>query len=116
MSLYVGTMPTRILNDQQIRPSEYRKWKHAVRSFEQRPKEKAKVEALKASIPAEGLREPILLGVDDRSHDVYVSDGHHRAVALMQLGATEFSFRWCWLRAWSVDHQRDPFPYHLLGL
>jgi hypothetical protein len=34
----------------------------------------------------------------------------------MQLGATDFPFRWCWLRAWSVDHQSAPFPYHLLGL
>ncbi|MFE6815269.1 ParB/RepB/Spo0J family partition protein [Streptomyces sp. NPDC057677] len=116
MSLHTGTLPTRLLNDQQIRPSEYRKWRHALRHFEQRPKEKARVEALKASIAVDGLQKPILLSVDDRTNCVYVGDGHHRAVALMQLGVTDFSFRWCWIRSYTVDHQSGPFPSHLLGL
>ncbi|MBB4985000.1 ParB N-terminal domain-containing protein [Streptomyces nymphaeiformis] len=116
MALYTGTLPTRLLNDQQIRPSEYRKWKHAADRFERRDKDRKVLDGLKVSIPADGLLEPILLGVDDRYHDVRVSDGHHRAVALMQLGVAEFRFRWCWIRAYRVEHARDPFPYHLLGL
>jgi ParB-like chromosome segregation protein Spo0J len=116
MSTYLGSMPTSLLNDRQIRPTEYRKWRHAVERFECRDKDRKILADLKASIPQHGLRKPILLGIDDQHHDVYVADGHHRSVAVMQLGVETFPFRWCWLRAWSVDHQHAPFPYHLLGL
>ncbi|MER5312705.1 hypothetical protein ABT034_33585 [Streptomyces sp. NPDC002773] len=116
MALYAGTLPTRLLNDQQIRPGSYRKWKHVARDFGSRSKDREIMAGLLASLPTEGQRKPILLGVDDRSHSVYVSDGHHRALALMQLDAIEFTFRWCWIRSFTVDHQSAPFPYHLLGL
>ena len=116
MKRYVGKLPTSLLNDRQIQPTEYRKWRHALERFERRDKDRKIVDDLLATIPTVGLRKPILLGVDDRHHGVYVSDGHHRAVALMQLGVAEFPFHWCWLRTWSVDHQSGPFPYHLLGL
>lgn len=115
MSRYIGSMPTALLNDRQIRPTEYRKWRHAVERFERRDKDRKILADLKASIPQHGLKVPILLGVDDRYHDVYVSDGHHRAVAHMQLGIETFQFHWCWLRTWTVDHQSGPFPYRLLG-
>ncbi|MFD6360173.1 hypothetical protein ACFWFX_10000 [Streptomyces roseolus] len=115
MSRYVGKLPTRLLNDEQIRPGSYPTWGHAARDFDGRGKDRKILVGLMESLP-QGQREPILLGVDDRSHCVYVSDGHHRALALRKLGIAEFSFRWCWLRAWSVDHQSVPFPYHLLGL
>lgn len=115
MSLYEGTLPTRLLNDDEIRPGSYRTWGHAARDFDRHSEDRKILAGLMEPLPG-GQRKPILLGVDDRSLCVYVSDGHHRALALRKLGVAEFSFRWCWLRAWSVDHQREPFPYHLLGL
>ncbi|MFD9684084.1 ParB/RepB/Spo0J family partition protein [Rhodococcus sp. NPDC059969] len=113
---YRGEMKTVLLNDRQIRPIEYRKWGDAVRRFEQREKDRVKVEELKESIRRESLREPIILGVSDRYPDVYVADGHHRAVALMTLGADTFPFHWYWIRSFGVRMERAAFPYHLLGL
>lgn len=115
MSRYTGTLPTRLLNDDQIRPGSYPTWGRAASDFDRRSKDRKILAGLMESLPA-GQRKPILLGVDDRSHCVYVSDGHHRALALLKLGLPDFTFRWCWLRAWSVDHQSERFPYHLLGL
>lgn len=96
---YRGLMKTAFLNDQQIQPTEYRRWADAVARFERRDKDRRLVEELKASIPRDGLKVPIILGIDDRYLDVYVAEGHHRAVALMQLG---------------VHMESELFPYHLL--
>ncbi|MEC4018864.1 ParB/RepB/Spo0J family partition protein [Streptomyces sp. H27-D2] len=108
-------MDTSFLNDRQIRPTEYRKWADAVRRFEHRDKDRAKVEELTQSIRKRGLREPIILGVSDRHPDVYVADGHHRAVALLQLGIASFPFHWYWIRAFGVHIEHEPFPHHLLS-
>jgi hypothetical protein len=113
---YCGQMPVALLNDQQIRPTEYTKWRHAFERFDRRDKDCKTVEAYKAEIEHGGLVDPIVLGVDDRYPDVYVADGHHRAVALMQLGAADFTFRWYWIRSFGVHIEHTPFPYHLLGL
>ncbi|MFE7427808.1 ParB/RepB/Spo0J family partition protein [Streptomyces sp. NPDC057545] len=110
-------MPTALLNDKQIRPTEYRKWADAERRFEQRTKDRAQVEELKASISKHGLQVPIRLGISARyPDDVYVADGHHRAIALMTLGVKQFPFHWYWIRSAGVRWETDPFPYHVLGL
>ncbi|MER7351401.1 ParB/RepB/Spo0J family partition protein, partial [Streptomyces aurantiacus] len=94
---YRGRMPTALLAAGRIQPTEYRQWRDARSYFARRAKDRAKVEALKESIARQGLAEPIVLGVDDRYLDVYVGDGHHRAVALMDLGIRTFPFRWYWI-------------------
>jgi hypothetical protein len=108
-------MPTALLNDEQVRPSEYRKWKHAHQQFA-RGKDRATVDAYKAAISANGgrLTTPIRLSVDDRTHEVAIADGHHRAIAVIELGLTEFHFTWGWRRAWTVTHERAPFPDGIL--
>lgn len=112
---YLGTMPTAMLTDSKIRPTEYRKWKHAERQFAA-GKDRARVDELKASITRQGLRVPVILGIDDRYRDVYLADGHHRAVAFMELGLPEFLFRWYWIKNFGVTMERGPFPYDALGL
>ncbi|WP_255951565.1 ParB N-terminal domain-containing protein [Streptomyces odontomachi] len=116
MSKYRGEMPVTLLNDQQIRPTEYRRWRDAHHRFAGRQQDRETVEQYKAEIQDGGLTIPITLGIDDRHHDVYVGDGHHRAVALMQLGAETFPFHWYWIRSFGVRIEHEPFPYHLLGL
>lgn len=113
---YLGQMDTSLLNDRQIRPTEYRKWSDARHRFEVRGKDRAKVQELKQSILVDGLREPLILGIDDRYHDVYLADGHHRAIALMDLGIRTFPFNWYWIRSFGVRMERGPFPCRLLGL
>ncbi|MFJ4204872.1 ParB N-terminal domain-containing protein [Streptomyces sviceus] len=109
-------MRTAFLNDQQIRPTDFHRWSHARRQFDRPGKDRTKVEDLKASIPQHGLLRPITLGVSDRYPDVYVCDGHHRAVALLELHVAWFPFHWYWIKASGVRMEREPFPFHLLGL
>jgi hypothetical protein len=111
---YRGEMKTSFLNDRQIQPSEFRKWEHARRQFARRGRDQETVDKYKEQIRQGGLKEPILLGVDDRDLFVRVSDGHHRAVALMELGIEKFPFHWCLIKAWSTPVQNGPFPYQLL--
>jgi hypothetical protein len=105
-----------MLRDGGIRPTEHARWSGVERLFARHERDRRIMADLLATIPHRGLDVPILLGVDDRSHEVYVSDGHHRALAMRQLGAPRFPFTWCWIRAYRVEHARAPFPYHLLGL
>lgn len=115
--LYRGMMPTSMLNDRQIRPTEFRKWSDAHRDFARRDKGRRKVDALTASIAQHGLREPITLGISARyPDDVYVGDGHHRAVALRDLGIPEFPFHWYWIKSFGVRMESSPFPYATIGL
>ncbi|MEW2578379.1 ParB/Srx family N-terminal domain-containing protein [Streptomyces syringium] len=112
---YRGRMKTSFLNDRQVRPIEYSRWVDAVRHFGRHERDRVKVEELKASIREKGLLKPILLGVSARyPEDVYVGDGHHRAVALMALGVESFDFYWYWIKSFGVRMERDPFPFHLL--
>jgi len=117
MAAWQGSMPTACLNDQQIMPREYRRWRDARDRFACSTKERAKLDELKASISRKGLREPLVLGISERyPDDVYIGDGHHRAVALIDLGIPTFAFQWYWIRSFGVHMERTPFPFHTLGL
>lgn len=111
---YVGQMRTAFLNDQQIHSTDCRRWDDTEKRFRRRPKDWAIVTNLMETIPTQGLRVPIQLGVDDHYHTVFVADGHHRAIALKLLGVPEFSFHWYWYGWRSVHFESEPFPYHLL--
>ncbi|MFD7616587.1 ParB/RepB/Spo0J family partition protein [Streptomyces sp. NPDC059802] len=117
MGKYVGRMPVEMLTDKKIRPTEYRKWRDAERRFGWRDKDRAIIEELKESIPKWGLLVPIQLGISERHPtDVYVADGHHRAIALRELGADDFPFHWYWINNSRVRWESEPFPYQVLGL
>ncbi|MFI5621551.1 ParB/RepB/Spo0J family partition protein [Streptomyces sp. NPDC051567] len=112
---YRGWMPAALLRDDKIRPTEYTRWADAQRRFARREKDAAIMTGLLDSIPRHGLTVPIVLGVSDRYGDVYVADGHHRAVALMALRAPRFPFHWYWIRSAGVRMEDQPFPYALLA-
>lgn len=117
MAAWQGSMPTACLSDRQIMPREYRRWSDARDRFARNAKDRTKLDELKASISRKGLREPLILGISERyPTDVYIGDGHHRAVALMDLGVPEFAFRWYWIRSFGVRMEHEPFPFHTLGL
>jgi hypothetical protein len=116
MRKYLGRMPVSMLTDKKIRPTEYTKWRHAEERFERRAKDRATVETWKARIE-KGDLEPLQLGISERHPtDVYVADGHHRAIALRELGVRDFPFHWYWISNRSVTWEREPFPYSTLGL
>ncbi|MFJ1902169.1 ParB N-terminal domain-containing protein [Streptomyces sp. NPDC088115] len=111
---YQGTLPTALLSDAAIRPTEYTRWAHAHTRFARREKDAAILAGLLDTIPQRGLDVPVVLGIDDRYGDVYVADGHHRAVALRILRAPRFPFHWYWIKSTGVRIEERPFPYYLL--
>jgi hypothetical protein len=112
---YRGTLATALLRDDMIRLTEYTRWADARARFSRREKDAAILAGLLKSIPQQGLAVPIILGVCDRYGDVYVADGHHRAVALMTLRAPRFPFHWYWIKSMGVRIEDRPFPYYLLS-
>ncbi|WP_381801144.1 ParB N-terminal domain-containing protein [Streptomyces niveus] len=113
MGKWTGRMPTSRLNDRDVHPIQFRKWADAHRDFA-RGRDRETVDAYKAAIQHRGLREPILIGVSDRDEALYVGDGHHRAVALIELGVSEFPFHWYWIKSWGRPRmERGPLPDHL---
>lgn len=115
MGAWVGEMPVEHLLSGRIQPTEYRKWKHAAERFERREQDRRTVEDYKQRLKA-GACPPIEIGRNDRyPEDLYVGDGHHRAVAAMQTGEP-LPFRWYWITSWGVCMERGPFPFSELGL
>lgn len=113
---WTGRMRTSMLNDRQVRAIEYTRWADAHRRFEHRPKDREAVEQWKERI-RKGRMEPLHLGVSDRDGRVYVRDGHHRAVALMELGEAQFPFVWSRIQSWGGTRPlREPFPRHEVQL
>jgi hypothetical protein len=45
---------------------------------------------------------------------VHLTDGHHRAIALMNLRITEFRFQWFQITGTRPRFDHTPFPYELL--
>lgn len=114
-------MRTELLNDQRIRCKEYPRWDQCRSAFAH-GKRRQIVDRHKEIIRLHGVPEtPLLLDVDREESRVYLGDGHHRAVALMELGVQWFPFRWRYLDTglFSLGLPKpspDPFPYHLLGI
>lgn len=47
---------------------------------------------------------PIRLCINERWRDIYVSDGHHRAITGIELELPRFPFHWHWIR-YGVQHR-----------
>ncbi|MEU3826477.1 hypothetical protein AB0F36_14330 [Streptomyces sp. NPDC029080] len=116
---YRGELSTTLLNDQAIRAKDFRKWRHAHSQFE-RGRDRDTVDKYKTEITRGGLKTPLWLDVDDTTGWVYIGDGHHRAVALLELGVPRLAFHWRRLSKWGwfslPPLENEPFPYDLLGL
>lgn len=115
---YQGVLPTALFNDRQIRAKDFAKWSHARRQFA-RGKDRQTVDRYKAELAERGrFRRPIWLDVSERTGEVLIGDGHHRAIALLEAGVTEFAFHWrnCSKGGWFTQPplETGPFPTHLL--
>lgn len=115
MSAWTGRMDVRLLEAGRVAPIEHRDWRDARRYFKARPKHWAGVEEWMEKI-RNGRLEPIQIGVSDRyPQDWYVGDGHHRAVALMELGVKRAPFHWYWIRSFGRPAmERGPIDWTLL--
>jgi hypothetical protein len=116
---YRGQLSTSLLNDRQVRAKEYNRWSECRTAFA-RGKRREIVDRYKAEIERRGgPKKPVWLDVDDKYDHVYIGDGHHRAIALLELGVTDFDFHWRLISrgGWFSQPplERDEFPYHLVG-
>lgn len=111
-----GRMPVARLNDKQVRAIEYTRWADAHRQFTH-GRDRETVDAYKAKLQAGKRVEPIHLGISDRDGRVYIRDGHHRAVAHIELGARDFPFIWSRIQSFGgTKPLREPFPYQQANL
>lgn len=85
-------LPVAALDDGIIDCGDYPDWPTACVEIKRRTYDRAILDELLESIPVEGLIEPLTLGV--QGNDIWVSDGHHRAVALIELNIRRFRCRW----------------------
>lgn len=110
-------LPTALLRDGAIEPGDYPDWATARRFMTGRV-DREILAGLRVSMPSNGQLEPITLGVWRRDLTVYVSDGHHRALMLHELGTPVFTYRWFWKsrgQDFSLKRcEREPLPEWVL--
>lgn len=109
-------LPTPLLTGV-IEPGDYPDWATA-RRFMATPADREVLKDLRASLPVQGQLEPLTLGVWRSDLTVYISDGHHRALVLTELGVLTFTYRWFWKsrgQDFSLKRcEREPIPEWVL--
>lgn len=109
--IWTGTMPVDLLDDGMIECGDYPDWPSAFWAIKHAKYDRQILDDLMESIPTEGIMEPLTIGVWRRNGMMYVSDGHHRAVALVELGIKEFPYRWSWKsHGERIKFEREPMP------
>jgi ParB-like nuclease domain len=111
-------LPVSLLDDGLIECGDYPDWASACWTIKRHPDDRAILDELLRSIPEEGVLEPLTVGVWLPQPSLYLSDGHHRAVALMELGLREFPYRWAYKRQGRrlAFAGREPLPEHIRAL
>lgn len=89
---WTADLPVAALDDGIIDCGDYPDWAYAFHYIKTSEYDRAILDELLESIPDEGLLEPLTLRV--QGTDVWLSDGHHRAVALDMLKIRKFPCRW----------------------
>jgi ParB-like nuclease domain len=112
------TLPVDLLDDGLIECGDFSDWASACWTIKRHPEDRRILDELLRSIPEEGVLEPLTVGVWLPHTAFYLSDGHHRAVALMELGIKEFPYRWAYKRHGQLLRWagREPLPEHLMDL
>jgi hypothetical protein len=115
--IFKGSLPVAALADGRIELGDYRDWRHAVHMVKSLGYDREIFDGLLESIPQDGVMEPLTLGVSTRYGVVYLSDGHHRAVALWTLKIPQFPYRWFVEPRRSIirmTFEKDPMPEEIL--
>lgn len=114
---WAGRMPTAYLNDRQVQATDFHKWRHARGRFERDTEDRKIVDYWKQQIQQRKPIDPLHLGISDRDHGVYIRDGHHRAIAHIELRAKDFPFVWSWIQDYGGTLPlNEPFPYDKANL
>lgn len=101
------TLPVDLLDDGLIDCGDYPDWASACWVIKSHPEDRKILRELLASIPEEGVLEPLSVAIRSRDLHPYLTDGHHRAVALMELGIKEFPYQW-------IGGPTASLPVHIL--
>lgn len=112
---WTADLPVAALDDGIIGCGDYPDWACAFDYIKHSEYDRAILDELLESIPAEGLLEPLTLGV--QGGDVWLSDGHHRAVVLDMLKIRKFPCRWLVYPATSRGRRFEtrPLPARILN-
>jgi hypothetical protein len=90
-------------------------WATACHTIKTDRYEREILDELMESIPDEGVLEPLTVAVRRRDLVTYLNDGHHRAVALIELSIRTFPYRWFWAPAGRrIRFERGPLPAEVL--
>lgn len=110
------TLPVDLLDDGLIDCGDYDDWATACHSIKTDPHEREILDELLASIPEEGVLEPLWIELRNWNGRPFLANGHHRAVALMELGIEVFPYRWRWRfpKGRPKPGPGDPLPEYLL--
>lgn len=103
--------------DSDIQPGDFDTWAEAEMRFHFYQVDRDKVERLKEDIEVNGLRRKIEIVVHTCGSTTVI-DGHHRVIALKQLGMKYFPYRWFvasvgrnrYLHKQLPEHQVDENP------
>lgn len=89
-------LPVDLLDDGRIECGDYPGWDTACHTIKTSAYDREILDELRESILEEGVLEPLTICVTRNDRTPYLSDGHHRAVALIELGVKTFPYRWFW--------------------
>lgn len=110
------SLPLAVLTDDLVRCGDYTSWETMRRVARTRRRDLLIMSRLMESIPERGLDEPLWIEVWNYSGLPQLRDGHHRAVALRNLGIRRFPYRWTW--RFPDDRAKpgryDPLPVSVL--
>lgn len=108
------TLPVDLLDDGMIECGDYPDWATACSEIKRFPDDRRILDELLASVPEHGVLKPLRIRVVRRTLRVFLADGHHRAVALMELGLREFPYVWYWCGPYETTKFRStPLPEHI---
>lgn len=112
---WTGSLPVHLLTDGVIECGDYPDWQFARRAITTLAYDRDILDRLLADIPVNGIEEPLTIGVWRRDLTMYLSDGHHRAIALKTLKIKTFPYRWSWKsHGEPIRFEREPMPDWIL--
>jgi hypothetical protein len=110
------TLPVDLLDDGLIECGDYSDWASACHEIKRFPDDRKILDELMVSIPEVGLLTPLMIELRNWNNRPFLSNGHHRAVALMELGTKEFTYQWRWRFPKNLPKPgpSDPLPLHVI--
>lgn len=114
---WTGKLPVDLLDDGMIDSGDYADWAQTCWVIKRHQDDRVTLDFLMGDIPLNGVEEPLVIGIWRRDGSAYLNDGHHRAVALFELGIKEFPYRWGWKsHGYPLTSEEEPIPDFIIEM